>query len=371
MTRRALPRFGFRTGTPAFAVAATTALFLSAVSVVPSSWIGMGAVSLSAQTLNGGAASLDRQNNQAKAHGFSFLETPEQVRRFVELGYLLPVRPNADFDVHNVSFPFARAEVRLFIQRIASQYRSACGEKLVVTSLTRPRSNQPSNASVRSVHPTGMAVDLRRSHSASCRQWLERTLLSLEGRGVLEAIYERNPPHYHVVVYPQPYAHHVAQLTGQSVQAVVAQAQGGRSESSGAAATRVASATPSPDASSAASAPSSGSGAVTHRVARGETLERIARNFGVTVTALRTENRLRTDRILAGQTLRIPGARNAVVASAEPLASDAVQHTVRRGESLWAIARKHGSSVQAIQSQNGIRDGMILPGQVLEVPVGR
>jgi len=324
-------------------------------------------VPLGAQTLSGGAASLDRQNAQAQAHGFTFLETPEQVRRFVEAGYLVSVRPNADFDVHNVSFPYARPEVRLFIQRLAAQYRATCGEKLVVTSLTRPRSNQPWNASTRSVHPTGMAVDLRRSHSASCRQWLERTLLSLEGQGVLEAIYERNPPHYHVVVYPQPYATHVAQLTGQSVQAVVAQAQGGRSEANGSAA-------PVRAVAQASSASPSSASSVTHRVARGETLDRIARNFGVTVSALKAENQLRSDRILAGQTLRIPGTRatgTAVVASAESGATEAVQHTVRPGESLWAIARRHGSTVEAIQSQNGIRGGMILPGQVLDVPVGR
>ena len=41
-------------------------------------------------------------------------------------------------DAIDVSFPFARPEVELFVQRLSGQYRRACGEQLVVTSLTRP-----------------------------------------------------------------------------------------------------------------------------------------------------------------------------------------------------------------------------------------
>jgi membrane-bound lytic murein transglycosylase D len=44
----------------------------------------------------------------------------------------------------------------------------------------------------------------------------------------------------------------------------------------------------------------------THRVQRGENLSVIARRHGTTVTALRSANNLRSDRIRAGQTLRLP-----------------------------------------------------------------
>jgi LysM repeat protein len=325
-----------------------------------------------AQTLRGGAASLDRQNYQARAHNFTYLATPEDVRRYVASGYLVPVVPNADFDLHQVSFPYARPEVRLFIERLASQYRAACGEKLVVTSLTRPQSNQPRNASTRSVHPTGMALDLRRSQRAACRTWLERTLLSLEGQGLVEAIYERNPPHYHVAVYPRPYAQHVARMTGN--ERVVAQAEG--------------------------DSPRVRLDYVSHRVARGESLIRIADRYGVAVSRLRADNNLRGDRILAGQELRVPVYREveaSVVAQADRTAAsasgtsgaldagsgatgseagpaggtDALQHTVRRGESLWVIARRHGVTVDELTRTNGIRGSRIQPGQVLEVPVVR
>ena len=61
-----------------------------------------------------------------------------------------------------------------------------------------------------SVHPTGMAADLRRSDSSGCRQWLETVLLDLEGKGVIEATREQYPPHYHVAVFPNPYLQYLA-----------------------------------------------------------------------------------------------------------------------------------------------------------------
>ena len=57
-----------------------------------------------------------------------------------------------------------------------------------------------------SVHPAGMAVDLRVSQSAESREWLEGMLLGLEKRGVLDVTREDSPPHYHVAIFPDAYA---------------------------------------------------------------------------------------------------------------------------------------------------------------------
>ena len=115
------------------------------------------------QSLRGSSASLDRQNRQAQRHDFTLLRDAAHVQRFVDAGYLVPIRGNGNYTLKAVSFPFGRPAVKLFIERLSAQYRRACGEQLVVTSLTRPIGNQPRNASRRSVHPTGMAIDLRRS----------------------------------------------------------------------------------------------------------------------------------------------------------------------------------------------------------------
>jgi LysM repeat protein len=228
----------------------------------------------SAQSLRGSSASLDVQNRIAVEHDFTYIRDGAQVLRFVNAGYLVEVRPNRDFDLHAVSYPYARPESELFIRRLASQYRSACGEKLVVTSLTRPQNRQPSNASDRSVHPTGMAIDLRLSRNANCRAWLEDVLIGLERSGVLEATRERYPAHYHIALFPSQYHRYVQRVTD--------------SEPGLKQPTRVTISTQS------------------YRVQRGDSLWDIAREFDTSVEQIQAANDLRGARIYAGQVLEIP-----------------------------------------------------------------
>lgn len=282
---------------------------------------------LSGQSLRGSHQSMDIQNRVARQHDFTYIANSPQVRRFVSAGYLVPLEGNGAFSLDSeVSFPYARPEVRTFIRRLARQYRSACGEQLVVTSLTRPQTRQPYNASDRSVHPTGMAVDLRRSTRPSCRGWLESVLISLEEQGVLEATRERYPPHYHIAVFPEPYSQYVARLVS--------------------------------------SGESSSLAAGTYEVRPGDSLWSIARSMGVTVYELRAANDLGSNRIHPGQRLRVPeeGAR---------MAASALDYRVQSGDSLWKIARSHRTSVDRIREQNGLSSDRIRPGQVLTVPVGR
>lgn len=253
--------------TPAFgAVVAVVAVLLG------------GAVPAAGQSLRGSSASLDRQNRVAREHDYTFLSTGGQVRTFAEKGWLVRLRPGNDYELYAVSYPYTRPEVALFVQRLASQYRAACGEPLVVTSLTRPTSAQPRNASNRSVHPTGMALDLRYSRSRSCRQWLEDVLLSLEKAGVVEATRERYPPHYHVAVFPRQYSAYVDQVQRRRV-------------------TQVAQAVVAPAERAA------------YKVRNGDSLWTIARAHGTTVDEIRTLNGLRGNKILAGQVIEVPRAR--------------------------------------------------------------
>ena len=159
------------------------------------------------------------QNEIAKENDFTFLRTAAQVREFVAKERLVEVVPNADLIVSKVSFPYTRPIIKTFIERLAAQYHRATGEPLVVTSLTRPTSMQPRNASPLSVHPAGMAVDFRIPQSSLPRRWLEEALLSLEHRGLLDVTRERRPPHYHVAVFPDEYQSYVDKLPPEIVAA--------------------------------------------------------------------------------------------------------------------------------------------------------
>jgi nucleoid-associated protein YgaU len=237
---------------------------------VAASLVALSAAPASSQSLRGSAASLDLQNRVARQHDFTFIDTSERVRRFASMGLLVRLRPGRDFELHSVSFPYSRPEVALFVERLSGQYRAACGEQLVVTSLTRPTTRQPRNASSRSVHPTGMAVDLRYSRNRNCRVWLERVLTQLEATGVLEATRERYPAHYHVALFPKPYAAYVQGKSTRSAQRVQQ---------------------------------------VAYTVRSGDSLWTIARKHGTTVEVLQRTNGIRGSRIYEGQVLDLPGSR--------------------------------------------------------------
>jgi hypothetical protein len=238
------------------ALSLASALFLSAA-VLP------------AQSLRGSRASIARMYRQANAHELHFYQTPTGVERAASRGRFVTLEPNDYFALFDVGYPYARPAVIAFVERLARQYHAACGEQMIVTSAVRPSSEQPRNSTERSVHPTGMAVDLRKPTRSPCLKWLRRTLLSLERAGVIEATEERHPPHFHVAVFPRPYKSYVERITGRPLRLP-------------------------------------GEYADTYVVRRGDTLWEIARRHDTTVRELLQMNNRSNETIRIGEKLRIP-----------------------------------------------------------------
>jgi hypothetical protein len=164
-------------------------------------------------TLRGSPESMLRQNQVAREHGLDFLRQQADIAAALEKGRLVEIAGNDDYRVlarNGVALP----EVRLFLDRFAADYRRACGTPLVVTSLTRASTRQPANSHPLSVHPAGMAVDLRVPADPACERWMNGELLRLEGEGLLDATREHRPPHFHVALFPQPYLAAVWQELG-------------------------------------------------------------------------------------------------------------------------------------------------------------
>lgn len=176
-------------------------------------------------TLRGSRASMERQNRIALAEDFSFLRTNRDVARFADEGRLVPVPGGPDYQVI-ADWPYARPVVKDFVEVLARDYRAGCGEPLVVTSLTRPVTRQPANASPLSVHPAGMAVDLRVSGRRRCVRWLEAELLRLEREGLVDGTREYHPPHFHVAVFPEAFGAFLARRAADS--ALVARTEADR-----------------------------------------------------------------------------------------------------------------------------------------------
>lgn len=157
-----------------------------------------------AQSLRGSHASVNLMYRRAVRGGLDFYETTADVRRAVVRGELVQLTGDANYTVANIGMPYVRPETRAFVIDLAADYRRTCGAPMVVTSATRPMSRRLANGSSLSVHPTGMAVDLRKP-TGRCLTWLRRTLLTNERQGMIEATEERRPPHFHVAVLPSRY----------------------------------------------------------------------------------------------------------------------------------------------------------------------
>jgi membrane-bound lytic murein transglycosylase D len=106
-----------------------------------------------------------------------------------------------------------------------------------------------------------------------------------------------------------------------------------------------------------------------YRVQNGDTLGKIATRFGTSVAALQRANNLRSPHLIhQGQKLLIPPGRGRAGTTSTAAAGAPTTHVVRRGESLSTIARRYGTSVEALRRRNGIRGSLIRPAQVLVIP---
>ena len=140
----------------------------------------------------------------ALAGKLTFFPTVREVRESIANGLLVQLSGNDDYLVDEwVSFPYVLRETKLFLEHFALEYHLACRTQLVLTSGTRPVTPKLPNASPISVHPVGMAIDIRTPRNLGCRNWLDDTLIFSRAVGDIEANWEIAPPHYHIAILPQ------------------------------------------------------------------------------------------------------------------------------------------------------------------------
>jgi membrane-bound lytic murein transglycosylase D len=102
-----------------------------------------------------------------------------------------------------------------------------------------------------------------------------------------------------------------------------------------------------------------------HKIKKGETLSYLAGRYGVSVSAIMEANRLTSKhRVIAGQYLLIPSKR-----SGESATEQVALYTVKKGDTISDLAMRFKTSQQSIKKLNGLRNlHYIKPGQRLKIP---
>ena len=106
---------------------------------------------------------------------------------------------------------------------------------------------------------------------------------------------------------------------------------------------------------------------VKHTVKKGETLSSIARKHHTTIAKVRKVNGLKKgDVIKYGKVLKVP---THTYATKTKIPTASAKYVIKRGDTLSAIARKHHTSVAKMRKANGLKKReTIKVGQVLKVP---
>lgn len=121
---------------------------------------------------------------------------------------------------------------------------------------------------------------------------------------------------------------------------------------------------------SVSASPEAQSGQTTYTVVYGDTLFRISLRFNTTIQALASANNIsNVNLIFAGQTLTIPAPGGGT--GTPPPTGVPSNYTVVPGDTLGALARRFGTTIQAIASANNISNiNLIFVGQRLTIPGG-
>lgn len=97
-----------------------------------------------------------------------------------------------------------------------------------------------------------------------------------------------------------------------------------------------------------------------YTVQKGDSLWTIANKYGTTVDNIKSANNLTSNNLSIGQTLIIPTKSNQI--------TNQITYNVKKGDSLWAIANRYDTTVEKIKSTNNLSSNTLSIGQILIIP---
>lgn len=100
-------------------------------------------------------------------------------------------------------------------------------------------------------------------------------------------------------------------------------------------------------------------------VKKGDSLYSIASRYGTTVSALKSLNNLSNDNLSVGQLLKLPSSVSDEKPEKEPPKNT---YVVQKGDTLYSVSRKYNTTVEQIKKLNNLTSNNLSIGQVILVP---
>jgi Family of unknown function (DUF5715) len=152
--------------------------------------------------VGGELSTSERQLAYAVARGIQLMHTEADYQNAVRSGQLVRLNhPNLEVGARR---PYALPTTVRFISEVAEQFVTAGCGRLRINDAVRLTSERPQNGSPDSVHPAGMALDLRVINlSEQCYAVLFELLHAAERDRRADVTREWAPEHFHVVVIPE------------------------------------------------------------------------------------------------------------------------------------------------------------------------
>lgn len=101
-----------------------------------------------------------------------------------------------------------------------------------------------------------------------------------------------------------------------------------------------------------------------YTVKKGDTLYSIARKYNTTAQAIKDLNYFTTDKLSIGQIIRIP---EMFTKEEDMTMPRYINYTVQKGDSLYSIANKYNVSVDTLRKDNGLTSNLLNIGQVIRI----
>ena len=115
---------------------------------------------------------------------------------------------------------------------------------------------------------------------------------------------------------------------------------------------------------------------INYTVRKGDTLYSISKKYGITPDLIIKDNSLSNNNLTIGEVLKIRILNdNGVIEECFgedyiiPASTNYISYTVKKGDSLYSIANKYNISVSSIVSANNLKSNNLRIGEILKIPI--